>query len=180
MVTRRTVTIQVRMRPEDAELVREEARRRRCTLGELLLSALAVPPVVPPGGAGGAVAVPDDAGETVARLAEVTARLVDLGARLAAVEARLPAAPPVERRSAERRSPPRAVAVADDDTEPPGAAALRAWKERERLTVTTMAARLGMPRGTVGGWLRGILPAPAARPTVEAVTGIPAAAWDES
>lgn len=169
-----TTNLQIRTSPDLADRFKAEAQRRRLPYGELLALLLDGEH------AGG---MPEHGAEHApADLAPRVAELERLVGELLARVDRLPAgaAAAVERRSAERRAPPRAAAVADDTerTEPPGAAALRAWKEREGLTVTTMAARLGMPRGTVGGWLKGILPAPAARPTVEAVTGIPAAAWE--
>ena len=73
---RLTVTVAVRMRPEEAEAVRAEARRSGRSLAALLLAGAGLAAAVPVGGAGGAAVLPDDLAELRARVDALELRAV--------------------------------------------------------------------------------------------------------
>jgi hypothetical protein len=56
---------------------------------------------------------------------------------------------------------------------------LREFLERPRQSCGRVAMRLGVNKSTVLRWSRGAEPRPACRASLEAVTGIPAASWED-
>lgn len=191
---RLTVTVAVRMQPEDAAAVRAEAQRSGRSLAALLLAGAGRPAgatAAEPGGM--TAALPPGWDELCARVDELAADLAELrgdrrrGDRREATATTTavagydveptPAAtagavePPTVPRPARRRPDPRPTA---------GTLALRAWQEAEGVTVRELAERIGRPRGTVGAWLTGRQHPPAdARELLAELTGIAPTTWED-